>query len=50
MIGGTRHPDLHALRGRTVAEAARAQGETAGAMIVRILRLDQLRTSAFSLA
>ena len=47
MIGGTRHPDLHALRGRTVAEAARAQGETAGAMIVRILRLDQLRTSAF---
>ena len=47
MIGGTLHPDLHALRGQTIAAIADARGSTPGASILWILQRDQLRTGAF---
>jgi N-acyl-D-amino-acid deacylase len=46
-IGGTVHPDLHALRGLTIPEVADAHGMTPGQAIIWILHLDQLRTGAF---
>lgn len=46
-IGGTVHPDLHVLRGRTIPEVADERGMTPGQAIVWILHLDQLRTGAF---
>ena len=47
MIGGTTHPDLHALRGQNVEAIADARGSTPGETIVWILQRDQLRTGAF---
>ena len=46
-IGGTVHPDLRPLRGRTVAEVAAERGIGGGQAVVWILTRDELRTSAF---
>jgi len=47
MLGGTQHPDLQALRGRTITDVAQSCGMTPGEAIVWILRLDGLRTGGF---
>ncbi|MEI8243533.1 MAG: D-aminoacylase [bacterium] len=47
MIGGTTHPELHALRGQTIAAIAAARGGSAGEAVVWILQRDALRTGAF---
>lgn len=46
-IGGTTHPELHALRGQTIAAIAEMRGGTPGEAIVWILQRDELRTGAF---
>ena len=47
MVGGTTHPELHALRGQTIAAIADARGCTPGEAIAWILQRDQLHTGAF---
>jgi N-acyl-D-amino-acid deacylase len=47
MIGGARHPEVRALTGRTVAEAAAALGLSPGAALAWLIATDEARTDAF---